>query len=479
MKRHIARALVGTLVAALFLTAFGTFILARLATRNQELRRLEATTARTNELFVSLDAALLRNPGQARAARNTTTVTQFRRELLSALTVSGIGIGFLGPGGRFLGDLPSGVRAADLDAPALLDGGTISGQRGNTLWAADGATVQRPNGRTLTAVTVLTVPRERLFGTTFRWFAGSAVASLVIAVAVSLWLAQRLAAPLQEAVATTTRMAQGDLGARLVEEPGSNDELAVLARSINAMGDALARAKDQERQFLLSVSHDLRTPLTSIRGYAEAIADGAVDDPGSAAGIIIGEAGRLERLVGDLLDLARLDVDHFELHPVGADVVDVVSGVLQSLHPEATAARVSLVDRSAGAMPIRATIDIDRVSQVVVNLVTNALSFASTTVWATTERDGDEVVIQVGDDGPGIPAPQLPHVFDRLYQADNQPARRGRGSGLGLAIVAELCTRMGGGCAVRSVEGHGTTFRVRLPLGVREAGPSPVAGSPY
>ncbi|HEY4377481.1 MAG TPA: ATP-binding protein, partial [Acidimicrobiales bacterium] len=95
---------------------------------------------------------------------------------------------------------------------------------------------------------------------------------------------------------------------------------------------------------------------------------------------------------------------------------------------------------------------------------TNAIGYARTAVWAVARRDGDSAVVEISDDGPGIPSAALPHVFDRLYQADNQATRRGRGSGLGLAIVAELSARMGGRCEVRSVEGKGTTFTVRLPL---------------
>jgi len=115
------------------------------------------------------------------------------------------------------------------------------------------------------------------------------------------------------AVDTTRRIASGDLDARVAVRPHEDPEFAQLAEAINTMGGTLARARDQERQFLMSVSHELRTPLTSIRGYAEAVLDGATDDPHAAAVVISGEARRLERLVQDLLDLARLDADRFTL----------------------------------------------------------------------------------------------------------------------------------------------------------------------
>jgi two-component system sensor histidine kinase BaeS len=240
--------------------------------------------------------------------------------------------------------------------------------------------------------------------------------------------------------------------------------LAVLARSINAMADGLQRARDQERQFLMSVSHDLRTPLTSIRGYADAIAEGATDDPTRAAQVIVSESRRLERLVGDLLDLAKLDADRFELHLERTDIVDVVAGTVEGFGPELADAGLALHHSLDQAEPVWASVDVDRLAQVVANLTTNAISYARTAVWAVARSDGDSAVIEISDDGPGIPAASLAHVFDRLYQADNQGARRRQGSGLGLAIVAELSARMGGRCEVRSVEGQGTTFTVRLPL---------------
>ncbi len=111
-----------------------------------------------------------------------------------------------------------------------------------------------------------------------------------------------------------------------------------------------------------------------------------------------------------------------------------------------------------------ADVDVDRFAQIVANLTTNAVSYARTAVWATARSDGGVAVIEISDDGPGIEADALPHVFDRLYQADNQRGRRSGGTGLGLAIVAELTALMGGRVDARSIVGRGTTFSVRLPL---------------
>ena len=141
----------------------------------------------------------------------------------------------------------------------------------------------------------------------------------------ALRLSRRLTQPLREATQATATIAHGDLSVRLPVGGGRpNDELGALALSINEMADSLQRSRGLEQQFLLSVSHDLRTPLTSIQGYAEAIADGAVPDDRAAAGVILTEARRLGRLVRDLLDLAKLEARQFTFHPVDVDLGEVV-----------------------------------------------------------------------------------------------------------------------------------------------------------
>jgi two-component system sensor histidine kinase BaeS len=462
VSKRIIASIVGVVFATLVLTAIGTFVAARFATASDELAQLEGKAVRTNELFVAVDQTINVANGAATRA-GVAIVGRLRRQLIDALSVSGVGTGYIGPNGGFVGDLPAGVLASDVDDLAV---GTVrSGRRADQLWAAAATTEQLRTGREVTVVTVLTQPRERFFGPTLRWFLVSAAVAVALGTAVAVALGRRLGRPLYEVVATTEHLARGDLTARLPQPHApDDDELAVLARSVNAMADSLQRAKDQERHFLMSVSHDLRTPLTSIRGYAEAIADGTSDDPSRSAEVIVAESRRLERLVGDLLDLARIDADRFDLTLVPTDVVDIVAGTVEGFGPELRDAGLQLhheLDRTA---PLVARVDVDRLAQVVANLTTNAIAFARTAVWANVRAVGDEAWIEIADDGPGIPQAALGRVFERLYQADNQPARRGRGAGLGLAIVAELTTRMGGRCEVTSVEDRGTTFTVRLPL---------------
>ena len=189
------------------------------------------------------------------------------------------------------------------------------------------------------------------------------------------------------------------------------------------MGDALARARNLERQFLLSVSHELRTPLTSIRGYADAVADGATDDVRGAVAVIGAEARRLERLVEDLLDLARLDAKRFSLKPTLVDCVDVVAGVADGFRPEAEAAGLQIVTAlpEAPGTALLVTADPDRLAQIVANLVENAFKHADRRIVVGAERDNGWCALSVVDDGPGIAPADLPHVFERHFRADPPP----------------------------------------------------------
>jgi two-component system sensor histidine kinase BaeS len=228
------------------------------------------------------------------------------------------------------------------------------------------------------------------------------------------------------------------------------------------MAGALERSKGLEQQFLLSVSHDLRTPLTSIRGYAEAIADGTTRDPTAAGEVILTESRRLERLVRDLLDLARLESRQFTLDQRPVDLVDVAAATVDGFRPDAETNHLALtVSGATEAILVQA--DPDRLAQVVANLVDNALKFARTAVVVGASLSGTDAVLVVDDDGPGIATEDLPHVFERLYVSRHEPVRRETGSGLGLAIVRELVEAMGGSVAAQRAPSGGARMIVRLP----------------
>ncbi len=248
------------------------------------------------------------------------------------------------------------------------------------------------------------------------------------------------------------------------------------------MAANLARARDQERQFLLSISHDLRTPLTSIRGYAEAIGDGAVDDLPRATGIVATEAARLERLIRDLLDLAKLEARQFSLKERASELNGCIAKSVEALRLEFDAAGVALHLELLNH-PVVTVVDPDRLAQVLANLIENALKFAQRRVDVRlAEARGEALVLSVEDDGPGIAPEDLPHVFERLFTSTRRGARAA-GSGLGLAIVAELAQAMGARIEVTSPvgSGRGTRFSLMLPRrapGREPGGSGSVPGRP-
>jgi signal transduction histidine kinase len=284
----------------------------------------------------------------------------------------------------------------------------------------------------------------------------SGVAAL-LAAAVAALLARRMTAPLRRLGAAARELAAG--GHPDPVRPGGAEEVAELATAFNEMSQQLALARDAERAVLLSVSHDLRTPLTSIRGYAEGIEDGTVE-PREAAAVVGREAVRLERLVGDLLALARLRQGVLEVAREPVDLAVVAREAEERLRPRAREAGVEV--RVEGG-PAPATADHGRTLQVVSNLLDNAIRVSPEggTV-AITAGPGE---LQVADGGPGIPEADLPRAFERFHLRSRAGKGSGDGAGLGLAIVRELTEAMGGTATVENLPDGGARFTIRLPRG--------------
>ncbi len=449
MTRRLTWAIVGAVVATLVVAGAGTLLLAQIGARANTKDDLRD---KAQELAAAIEDA--DGPGAARLLAN----------LRRALSLDDISLLVVGPGGRIGGPVPASVSTTDLDLDRLRAGDTLAGSSGSLVWAAAAAPIQPIGPREAEALAVVVVTRraDALVRPAVGWFLLASAFTIAIATVVATRLGRRLTEPVRAAERAARRIAAGDLGARVeAPPPEADDELAALARSVNAMADALERSRGLERQFLMSVSHDLRTPLTSIRGYAEAIADGATDDPAAAATVILSESRRLDRLVRDLLDLAKLDSRRFSLHSEPVDLVDVAAGTAEGFGREAADAGVELVVDASG--PLRLMADPDRLSQVVANLIENALKFAATTIRVDLDATGDEARMVVSDDGPGIAADDAPHIFERLYVATRHPRRKEAGSGLGLAIVRELVGAMGGSVRAEA-SASGGRLVVTLPL---------------
>jgi two-component system OmpR family sensor kinase len=374
------------------------------------------------------------------------------------------------PGRRGAGPL---APAPDVDLAGVLQGGQVaSGTRSGLAWAV--APAERPllggRGGVLLVhpvrglgLSLLPLVAERLL------LAG---ALAVAAAALVAWLlAGRLAAPLGRLRVAARRVGAGDLSTRVAVE--GDDEVAEVAAAFNDMAAGLQDAQAEQRAFLASVGHELKTPLTTVQGYTEGLLDGTIDDQAArrrALQRIHGETVRLARLVQDLLDLARLGRGQFAVSPVDADVAVVLREAAAAAAERAAAREVAVTSRFAGQLPAR--VDPGRFRQVLDNLLDNATRSSPpgrAVLVAACRLPGGGVEAAVVDQGPGIAAGDLPHAFDRGYLWERYRGTRAVGSGLGLAIVKALCDAMGVAIRAESGDGGGTAFRLTLP---------PAAGAP-
>jgi len=288
---------------------------------------------------------------------------------------------------------------------------------------------------------------------------------LIIAFVFSVLIARSVTRPLQRVAETAAAIAQGHLD-RKAPVSGPR-EVRLLAVAFNQMTEEVAASQEAQRDFLANVSHDLRTPLTSIRGFSQAIIDGVASNPQSAlraATIIHDEAARMYRMVEELLDLARIEAGRIAMTRHGVRIGEVLSAISERLAPSAQERGLTLVTELNAPLPVIGG-DGDRLAQVFINLIDNALKHTPSggTVTLCGQMQDNGVLVTVHDTGEGIPAADLPRVFDRFYQVDKSRQRR-EGAGLGLAITQQIVAAHGGRIWVESVEGAWTRFSVWLPL---------------
>lgn len=462
---RLVAAMVLLSVVVLGLSYATTYVLVRRELQENALSNLQSRTAELRPLVIGLAEA-----SGGTAVRLAPRLRSLRSQLRGGLRVSGLSAVFIAPDGRVRSigadavfTLPDGLKAADLDTVRLFGAEAVSGRAGNTVFLALPARLV--GGQRLVVIATDSVETKVLSAATpLLLLAGILV--LLLAAGIATWLARRLTRPIREIERAAGQLASGDLSGRADLPPGTDTDLAELGKSLNAMAAQLEESRGSQRAFLLSISHDLRTPLTSIRGYAEALADGTLDDADPdarkrAATVIGAESRRLERLVRDLLDLSRLDGRAFSLHPGPCDLAEIVQETVAAFAPQAL--DLGLVLEPRAHTPIPVVLDRERVAQIIANLIENALKYATATIEVRAEVGvSGDAVVAVTDDGAGIPAVDLPHVFERLYTVRAANARS-VGTGLGLAIVHELSAAMGGSAAVETPPEGGTRFVVSLP----------------
>ncbi len=286
---------------------------------------------------------------------------------------------------------------------------------------------------------------------------GSAALAVLVAVVIGLLASRRISRPVGQLVAATRAVGDGAGPSLPTRAPG---ELGELARSFGQMAERLALTESARRALVADVAHELRTPVTILRGATEELVDGIVAPDPQRLASLHDEVLRLGRIVDDLAALAAADAAGLHVASVPLDLATVVEQAVELIGPRAADAGLTVKTRLASG-PVRG--DPARLEQVVANLLTNAVKFTPSggRIELATHRDGPDVVLEVHDSGPGIPADELPYVFQRFWRG--RGAAQHSGSGVGLAVVERLVTAHGGVVTAESPPGSGAHFLVRLP----------------
>ncbi len=303
-------------------------------------------------------------------------------------------------------------------------------------------------------------------------FGGALLLGIGVAIVVAVLVARRVTRPLRRAASAADLLGKGERDVQLI--PDGPLEVVRISESLNRLSAALAASEGRQREFLLSVSHELRTPLTAVRGYAEAIEDGLVPEAElpRVAELVVGETQRLERLVTDLLDLARLGAVDFHTQRVRCDITDVVEGAF--VHWQERCQRVG-VELSIEASPdLVALADPIRLRQVLDNLTENALRVTDEggRIRWRASASGSMMVLEVSDSGPGLSADDARVAFEPGVLYERFRGIRKVGTGFGLAIVGRLAEGMGGHAEAGTSDLGGARFQVWLPLAPMVAPPS-------
>jgi len=293
------------------------------------------------------------------------------------------------------------------------------------------------------------------------------ILGLLVAFAASIvlawFLSRRILSPVKQLHLAVQKLGAGDLSQRVdVKDPG---ELGELVTAFNAMVGQLQKADATQRQMIADIAHELRTPLSNIRGYIEALRDKVVQPDAETIGILDGEALLLSRLVDDLQELSMVEAGQLALQRQPEDLTQLVNHSVEAMRAAAVSKGVALGTNLDEELPL-VSIDYHRISQVLANLLDNALAhtLSGDSIIVTVTSKGDVVEVAVTDTGVGIQPDDLPHVFDRFYRADRSRARATGGRGLGLTISKELVEAHGGEIGVQSEPGEGSRFWFTVPI---------------
>jgi len=443
--------LAGVVAALISLRLFQTY------TRSQSVQELQREASGLSQLYA--DAAL-------RATDEGSDAIDFaasKLELATGDRIYYIGASLFPGQDTGLARLAEAVvpdSVTELTGPATFEF-TPPGESRSYLAASEPVRLE-PESEALGAIIVAkprTELRDQWLPLVVRLAAAVAVGALLAGL-LSWWLSRKITGPVLALSSAADEIAAGNYAVRVPAGRGG-DEISQLSERFNEMAARLAATEERERQFLMSVSHELRTPLTAIKGHVDAIRDGLFDDPElerASLDVVASETVRLERLVGDVLDLAKLNAHRFTVHAQEVDIGVLVEHAHASFGEEARRREIDFRLDEEPAPPTIVT-DGDRVLQVLTNLLANAFRWTPDggTISLETGSENGLVHIDVRDSGPGIQPDERERIFVPFISRDNH------GTGLGLPIARELSHALGGTIELESTVGAGSRFRLVLP----------------
>jgi signal transduction histidine kinase len=294
-----------------------------------------------------------------------------------------------------------------------------------------------------------------------RYFLWGGLLAIAIAILLTFFLSRRILAPVKALISATRQFGKGDFSRRVAHE--DKGELGELASSFNSMADDLEHTQRLRRNMVADVAHELRTPLSNLKGYLEAISDGVVKPDEALIHSLNEEASSLSRLVEDLQELSLADAGELKMTLQPEDITRLIKESVTTLQTKAAAKGLKLTADIPDILPLL-NIDTHRIKQVLNNLLENAIAHTGRdgTITLTARQQDDMVYISVSDTGEGIPPEDLPMIFERFYRVDKSRARTTGGSGLGLTIAKRLVEAHGGTIKVKSKPGQGSTFTFTL-----------------
>jgi signal transduction histidine kinase len=435
------------------LIAFGLF---RNYTRNQARDELRREAAGLTQLYAE----------QARKSQEKGTDPPFfaasKLERASGDRLFYVGTPFFSGRSSGLARLPQSA----VDFPAILRGETIeftfTPPRENRTFLAVAHPLRLDENTEPFGGLIVATPQAQLSDQAMRLVLRLAIALLVgllVTAAFAWYLSGRITRPVRRLALAADEVAEGRYDTELPDVAGK-DEIADLTGSFRQMTERLAETEELERNFLMTVSHELRTPLTAIRGHVEALREGLAEDPEArdlSLDVISAEAGRLERLVGDVLDLAKLDTRRFTVRHEEVDMARLVEQAYAAFGEEAKQRQIEY-SQDVTSEPVIVT-DGDRVLQIITNLLSNAFRWTPNggTVDLALNAENGEIRVAVQDSGPGIGPEEQERIFRPFWTHD------GKGTGLGLAIARELAVALGGTIDLSSEVGNGSRFELVLP----------------